>query len=58
MLIVRYPNMHVTGMDHVDRRMDDNFVMNASIWRDRRQKVEAEGLVLGPKHRASKGTLC
>jgi len=58
MLIVRYPNMHVTGIDHVDRRMGDNFVMHASIRRDHRQKVEAEGLVPGPKHRVGKGMSC
>ncbi|RHN67920.1 hypothetical protein MtrunA17_Chr3g0108021 [Medicago truncatula] len=43
MLVVCYPIMHVTGMDHVDRRRGDNLAMQASVTRECRQK--AKGLV-------------
>jgi len=48
MLIVCCPNMHVTSMDPVDHRRAENLVMHASIRRECRYKMEADGLV--PKH--------
>jgi len=57
MLIVFYPNMHVTGMEHVDRRRGDNEAMHASVRRERRecwQQAEAKGVVQAPRRRAGR----
>ena len=51
---VDYPNMHVTGMDHVDRRRGDVEVMHAFVRRKRRQKAEAEGVVPVPRRRGGR----
>ena len=49
MLIMCYHIMYVTCMDLVDRRRSEKLAMHASVGRERRQKMEAEGLV--PKRR-------
>jgi hypothetical protein len=49
---VSYPIMHVTCMDHVDRRKGDNLTMHTSVMRERRQKAEVEGLV--PRRRGGR----
>jgi len=36
--VVLCPNMHVTGMDHVDRNRGDNEAMHASVMRDREER--------------------
>ena len=52
MLIMCDPIMHVTGMD---RRRDENLAMHASVKRERREKMEPDGLV--PKRRGGR-TCC
>jgi len=39
--------MHVIGMDHVDRRRDDAVAMHASLRRECRESLEAEGALQG-----------
>lgn len=43
LLIVCYSVMRVTCMDHVDCRRGDAIAMHASIRRERRERLEAEG---------------
>jgi len=43
LLIVCYHVMHVTCMDHVDRRRGDAVTMHAYVRRECQEKLEAEG---------------
>jgi len=51
---VDYPNMHVAGMDPVDRRGGEVEAMHASVRKERRQKAEAEGVVQVSRLRGGK----
>jgi len=47
LLIVCYPIMHVTCIDHVLRRRDDGVAMHASVRRERLERLQAEGRLSG-----------